>query len=125
MATGFTPQDHATIMGRNNGLCERCGTARSQQAHHRKARGMGGVHGTTASDVNRPSNGLGLCAPCHGWVEGNRPESVLHGWLVPRGVDPAGYPALLNTWMGPNLWVILNDDGTYTLDEEAEERWLF
>ena len=107
-------------MGRNNGLCELCGSSKAHHAHHRKPRGMGGVKGDGHRDVNRPSNGLALCPPCHGWVEGNREEATMKGLLCPRNVDPSGFPALLNTWLGRDHWITLNDDGTYT-DEGVDQ----
>ena len=74
---------------RSLGVCERCGTARGEQMHHRQARGMGG-----SKIRNGPENLLHLCEPCHRWVEANPAESYVNGWKVRRGVNPADTPVM-------------------------------
>lgn len=115
---GFSENDRLTIMLRNDGWCEVCAERRATQAHHRKPRGMGGVSRAASTDVNRVSNGIACCDHCHHWIENNRDEAYEAGHLVKREADPAETAALLCTWIGRYLWLILRDDGTYGLSEE-------
>lgn len=77
------------VYGRSEGLCERCGMAKVTDLHHRRPRGMGGDR---REDTASMDNALGLCRPCHDWVEGNRVEAREKGFLVRSSHDPATIP---------------------------------
>ncbi|WP_369122934.1 HNH endonuclease [Nocardia farcinica] len=89
--------------------CERCGTTflgpNGGDPHHRTPRGMGG---TRDARINRLSNLVALCRPCHDWVESHRSRSIVEGWLVPRHLDPADVPVSSRI----HGRVLLADDGS-------------
>lgn len=97
-STGFTRKTHDLIHARSCGVCEMCGSAASEQHHHRLPRRMGG---SRVPYINSPANGLALCSICHSIVEGmsvtnqwgnrvhgSREVSYRNGWLVRDGDDP-------------------------------------
>ena len=88
---------------RSLGVCEKCGTARAEQMHHRQARGMGG-----SKVRNGAENLLHLCSPCHAWVEANPAASYENGWKVRCGCDPAATP--FTRWGTP---IHITNEGTY------------
>ena len=100
--TGPSPTVRADVLTRD-GSCVICGTSRAPLiVHHRLPRGRGGD--------NRHSNLILLCdfGGCHDTlVESYRADSILKGWLVSTGYDPAEVPLL---WHG--VRVLLGDDGT-------------
>lgn len=88
--------------------CERCGVHGANNAHHRRNQSQGGP--------DRLSNLLLLCGSgttgCHGFVTTNPTMSILHGWTVPRGEDPAEYLLLrFDLVAGKRVLVTLDDDG--------------
>lgn len=101
------------------GKCEGCGVmGLDLQAHHRQARGMGGVHSVAAQDANDPRNLLALCSVrCHPETEHadswQATEQV--GWRIPAFVEDAyAVPALLYTvnFVG-QAWYLLGQNGGY------------
>ena len=75
--------------------------------HHRRPRQMGG---TRRADANSPANLLSLCSRCHEFVESERAEAYVNGWLVHTHHDPAKVPCLVEHG---SRWVHLTDDGRY------------
>lgn len=69
---------------------------------------MGGRSGAGLV-VNRPSNLLRACGPCHSWIEHHPAEADALGLLHPA--DPAD-PVWLRTVYGAGWWR-LDDDGMY------------
>lgn len=103
---------------RSWGICEGCGvTGLTLQAHHRQARGMGGVHSVAAQDANDPRNLLALCARCHEETEHAQTWRATEeiGWRIPKFVvEPYPVPALLHTvnYVG-QAWYLLGMEGEY------------
>jgi hypothetical protein len=60
---------------------------RACNMHHRQREGVG---------PSLPFNLLHLCGSgttgCHGWIEHNRDEAKLRGWIVPTWEDPELVP---------------------------------
>lgn len=83
--TGFPAKVRDLIRERAGDICERCGLRLGKQAHHRRPRGAGG---SRRDDTNTASNALWLCSECHIWVESNRTEALLHGFLVLQIASP-------------------------------------
>lgn len=88
--SAFAPVVVDRIWTRDQGMCARCGlalrwTARGSEwsVHHRCPRSSGG---TRRVWVGEAANGLLLCGTgttgCHGWVESNRSEARVQGFLV-------------------------------------------
>jgi len=96
---------------RDGQSCRRCGHStfeKPSSVHHRRPRGAGG-----SALVDRASNLIRLCGDgvfgCHGWVEANRTDAEILGYLIPKlnlGIDPTEVP--LFTIDG---WVLLDDNG--------------
>lgn len=116
--TGPTATTRALVVDRADGRCEVC-TKRlhvdgrwveAHSLHHRRARGMGG---TTRPDTNSPANLLLVCGTgttgCHGWIESNRTESRILGYLVSQ----SGHPDLVVVELADHRHVTLAHDGTY------------
>lgn len=103
MVTGFSAAVRTTIRQRADGYCEKCGTRRGIQAHHRRPRGMGG---SKLDDTNTASNALLLCGDCHADIESNRDTAINRGWLVPQHHNPADIPVFYR-----GTWVYLDDLG--------------
>jgi hypothetical protein len=89
--------------------CERCGggaTAFGFSVHHRLPRGMGG---SKNSELHKPANLITLCGSgvdgCHGWVESNREQARLDGYLLFRIDSASEIPFKDNEG---NLWLINN-----------------
>lgn len=80
---------------------------RDWSVQHRRARGSGG---SRRPDTNQPQNLLILCGSattgCHGDVESQRADSIMHGWACHQIDDPAAVPVL---WHG--AWKYLTDTG--------------
>ena len=77
--------------------CEICGwPALRVQYHHRQARGMGGT-GDEQLRAERVDVAVNLlrCHPrCHAWAHAHGEQARKHGWIVPRGADPADVPVV-------------------------------
>lgn len=101
------------------GKCEGCGVmGLDLQAHHRQARGMGGVHSVAARDANDPRNLLALCRRCHDETEHAETWRATEeiGWRIPAFVEDVwSVPALLHTvnYVG-QAWYLLGMEGEYT-----------
>lgn len=110
--SAYSAKVRKDVDARDGGICRRCGAAGGQiSRHHRKPRGMGGAN---RADAGRLSNIVTVCGSgttgCHGWIESNRNEARLDGWLVPTWQDPADVPVVN---LGREaLW--LRDDGAIT-----------
>lgn len=77
------PDRRVDVYERADGRCEamtgpRC-TGRCEQVHHLAGRG--------GPDPHRLDNLLGVCHPCHRWIEENRTEAYELGLLVRRNRD--------------------------------------
>lgn len=109
--TGFSAAVRTTIRQRSDGYCEKCGTRRGTQAHHRRPRGMGG---SRLEDTNTASNALFLCHHCHLDIESRRDVAINHGWLVAQQNNPADIPVFYR-----GAWVYLDDLGNLQPIEEV------
>lgn len=92
--TGPTRATRAWLIVRDACCCVRCGLEQmpgDYEIHHRLPRGMGG---TSKSATNKHSNLLLLCRDCHAWIEANRAEAYVFGWLVRRWQDPLDTPVM-------------------------------
>jgi hypothetical protein len=104
----------ALTKARSFGLCEGCGAFEPAcEAHHRDARGMGGVFRAAQLHANDPRNLLALCGTCHRATEhaDTWQECIGKGWRVPAGVDSWETPALLHTVNGYGWWLLTGDGG--------------
>lgn len=108
MKEGFSAEDKRIMSRRSYGVCELCNKKPGGHYHHRKPRRMGGVHGDADADVNRPSNGLVLCAACHDRVESRRGWAHDNGLLLKANQRPEKTPARLPRYGGS---VLLDDEG--------------
>lgn len=114
--TGFPAAVKDLIHARSGGVCELlipmvC-TGRAEQIHHRRPRGLGGTH---APEVSAASNGVDVCAACHGYAEANRAEAQTNGWLVSQWASPAEVAILYRS----RTRMRLTDDGGYAVDMEG------
>lgn len=109
----FTPEAKELMFQRALGECEVqwpnvClgGLHTGLQAHHRRARGMGGTRRETTSRV---SNGVLACAACHLFLEtGERGQARARGFLVSQYAEPA----FERVFYRHERWVWLADDGS-------------
>lgn len=104
----------ALAAARCYGKCEGCGANGKQlDAHHRRARGSGGVHGDAAAEANSPANLLMLCRSCHEETEhaATWDICVRNGIRLPQHEDPASVPARIFTVNGHGWWFLLEDGG--------------
>jgi hypothetical protein len=113
--TGPDAAARALVAQRDGGRCVRC-AAPATQIHHRRSRGMAG---TSDAAINSPANLLTLCGSgttgCHGWVESNRREAEIEGYIVRHGARSPGTvlvrvftPLVFQQW----TWVLLGADGS-------------
>jgi len=89
------------VYTRSNRVCERCGTRRGTNWHHRRAAGR----------LWTPENGLDLCGSgttgCHGWVTDQPILAKDYGWSVSNfHGDLLATPVLVY-----RRWVYLTHDG--------------
>lgn len=126
--SGFAPVVFARIWDRDQGCCARClrqldpsRRGVDWSVHHRCPRSSGG---TRRLWVNEAANGLLLCGSgttgCHGWVESNRAEARVQGFLVSaNGRLNASEVAVTRHALLGSVW--LEDDGTWfpSLPEEG------
>ncbi|GAA2577821.1 hypothetical protein GCM10009862_16420 [Microbacterium binotii] len=118
--TGFDRDTLFAIWDRDGGRCFKCGRRLvfeyrgiDWSAHHRSPRQMGG---SKVWWINQAANGLLLCGSgvtgCHGWVEANRREAEIQGFIVRRGIRlPVDVP-VEHIVHGP---IYLTNKGTWTL----------
>lgn len=110
----FTEKARKLIEQRARGRCELCDApAQTAQIHHRKPRGMGGTKNPASRS---PSNGLYVHFKCHEWIERNREQAALKGYLVPQWADSDTTPVLFGS-----SWYLLLPDGTKTKVEVARD----
>jgi 5-methylcytosine-specific restriction protein A len=113
--TGPDAKTRAVVAKRDGGRCVRC-AAPATQIHHRRSRGRGG---SSDPAINSPANLLTLCGSgttgCHGWVESNRREAEIEGYIVRHGARSPGTvpvriftPLVFQQW----TWVLLGADGS-------------
>jgi hypothetical protein len=116
----------ARTLARSWGKCEGCGKfGLHLDAHHRQARGAGGVHGEAAEVSNDPRNMLALCRTCHDETEHAQTWDLTEttGWRIPHFVDdPHGVPALIHTVNGYGWWLLTQDDGYRWIDWTTDQR---
>lgn len=110
MARRVSAKVRELVAARSGGVCEKCGTQKATEQHHRTGRGMGS---SRAEWINQPSNLLHLCSSCHEDVTNTRGQRVFMetcGWIVPRNgtVKPAEVPVVLHHGL-----VLLDDAGGY------------
>jgi len=60
--------------------------------------------------VGSAANGIWVHPHCHSKIESERERARENGWLVPQASDPSKVP-----FKKYNGWVMLNEDGTYTM----------
>lgn len=113
----------ALVDARDSGFCRRCGRPTWDgdfSRHHRIPHGAGG-----SALVDRASNVVTLCGSgttgCHGHVEGNREESEILGYLLPK-LNPDIDTELEEIFVHEYGWVVLGDDGSITACA-APRRW--
>lgn len=85
---------------RCGGRCERCGSAEGVTLHHRVKRSHGGSWAV--------ENILGVCWPCHSFIELNPAWSHAQGFWLRAGQSAVSTPVWL--W---GRWVLLTADGGY------------
>jgi hypothetical protein len=96
---------------RSQGICEVCGRAAAQQAHHRKKAGREWT----------PENllhvcGLGNYSGCHGLIEQNPTASKEQGWWL----EPHQNPARAHVWLAGYGYAFLTPAGDIVqVEEEA------
>lgn len=103
------------VKARAWGRCEACGASRPLDAHHRQARGMGGVGKDEALEANDVRNLLALCRSCHDETEHEQTWQLTEqlGWRIPKWhPSPLLVPALLRTVQGRG-WHLLDDKAGY------------
>lgn len=107
--TGASPAVLILVKDRAGGRCERCAAwvPVDAEVHHRIPRGMGGSRDPR---INRPSNLVVLCRPCHREVESRRELAYRDGWLVHRTAEPVNAPVE----SAVHGRVLLADDGSVT-----------
>jgi hypothetical protein len=105
----------AQVKARSHGMCEGCGRyGLVLDAHHRQARGMGGVSGVEATIANSVTNLLALCRDCHNETEHAETWALTEGlgWRIPKWVpDPGAVPAWIYTVNGHAWWILTEDVG--------------
>lgn len=113
----------ALAKARAHGMCEGCGRwGRHLDAHHRQARGMGGVYSVSAERANDVRNLLAVCRECHDETEHGETwaDTEAIGWRVPKHVEDARLvPALLHTVNGYGWWQLTQEAGYLWVDPES------
>lgn len=79
------PPSVAALLDARDEWCQRCGSTRDLERHHRRGKAIGGSrnrgHGQCAC------NGLRLCRRCHAWAHrGERAEAQAQGFIVSQSV---------------------------------------
>lgn len=89
--------------------CEVCGDSAGLDPHHRRSRGMGGVHGEAEEVISHElSNYLAICRLCHDRIDAEPTFAISRGWLIPRAmpVEPVQVPAWIWTAQGRGWWFV-------------------
>lgn len=111
--------------------CEICGLPSGLDPHHRRSRGMGGVHGEAQEVSDSYANFLAVCRVCHDRIDADPDYARSRGWLIPRAmpVDAEAVPAYIWTAQGRGWWFVCPPeapDGFVWLDvlNPAAKRYL-
>jgi len=88
------------VRQRSGGVCERCGSAKATEWHHRRNRSQGGPWSA--------SNGLDLCSQDHRWITEHPDEACAKGLSVKSWDDETTIP--VRTVHG---LVLLDDEGSW------------
>lgn len=88
--------------------CEICGESTGLDPHHRRSRGMGGVHGEAQEISDSFANFLAVCRVCHDRIDADPERSISMGWLIPRAmpVEAELVPAYIWTAQGRGWWFV-------------------
>lgn len=92
-AKGLSPAERAVVVGRERGLCARCGLPGTDW-HHRRSRSVRGPHTHCAC------NGVLLCRADHQWAHANPDEARQQGFIVRRTIEE---PFIIPT-LRPSGW---------------------
>lgn len=98
-----------TLILRCWGRCEICTEGTGLDPHHRRSRGMGGVHGDAEEIISHDlSNYLAICRPCHDRIDAEPEFAISRGWLIPRAlpIEPVQVPAWIWTAQGRAWWFV-------------------
>lgn len=109
--TGPSLETKYLVIERAGAMCEKCGRI-AVDVHHRKPRRMGG---SRDPEINSPANLVLLCRDCHNWVESNRAQAMVEGWLLYASAPPGDTPV----FMGAG-WIYLKHDGSYETREDGK-----
>jgi hypothetical protein len=75
----------ADALDERDGCCQRCGSTRNLERHHRRLKAS---TGTRRQHTQCSCNGIVLCQKCHGWAHrGDRPAAEAQGFIVSQSVD--------------------------------------
>lgn len=83
----FPPAVRAQLVTRDE-CCQRCGSTGRLEAHHRRAKHMGGSKGR--SHTQCACNGVMVCRRCHSWIHSNPKQARAEGWIVSQSVSLPG-----------------------------------
>lgn len=88
--------------------CEICGESTGLDPHHRRGRGMGGVHGEAEEISLELSNFLAICRLCHDRIDAEPEFARSRGWLIPRAlpIEAVYVPAFIWTAQGRGWWFV-------------------
>lgn len=88
------------------GRCEICAESTGLDPHHRRGRGMGGVHGEAEEISLELSNFLFICRRCHDRIDAEPEFARSRGWLIPRALPLSAdvVPAYIHTPQGRGWW---------------------
>jgi len=108
------------------GRCEVCGEATGLDPHHRRSRGMGGVHGEAQETSDSFANFLAVCRSCHDRIDADAEFARARGWLIPRAlpVEAEDVPAWIWTPQGRGWWFVcplVAPDGFVWLDALSDQ----
>ncbi len=83
------PPAVAALLDIRDEWCQRCGSPRDLERHHRRGKASGGSQ--NRSHAHCPCNGVRLCPPCHRWAHRlERREAEVQGFIVSQSVDEPG-----------------------------------
>jgi hypothetical protein len=120
--TGPSAKLRKAVLERDQFHCQRCGRAIGSGPYalqHRLPRGRRTI------DANVMANLVTLCGDatnpdyCHSHVESFRLRAVRDGWLVPSGIDPAGWPVK----RFGQMWSMPGEDWTECEPHPDQETW--
>lgn len=118
-ARPFPPEVAVVLDGRDR-ICQRDGSPRDLQRHHRRAKASGG---SRRAHVQCPCNGVVLCRDCHVWVHANPEQARAEGWIVSQSVAEPGSAGVMRfsaTGSGVTQWPSCDGEWLATADEARE-----